>query len=138
MNARSFGVLNWLFVAAIVAGCGRTEQTPAPPAPTVPPPGATAPTAPLPPATSGSATPTSPPATSTVGQKVDDATITAKVKTALLADPDVKGTDINVDTSAGVVSLRGVAANQAKADKAVQIARGVEGVNNVQSQLTIK
>jgi len=132
MTLRSFGFLTWLFVAAVAVGCGR--ETPAPPAPTVPP--ATT-TAPLPPAAPATA-PTPPPATSTVGQKVDDATITAKVKTALLADPDVKGTDINVDTSAGVVSLKGVTANQAQADKAVQIARGVEGVSNVQSQLTVK
>jgi hyperosmotically inducible protein len=132
MTLRSFGFLTWLLVAAVAVGCGRTE-TPAPPAPTVPPAAA-----PLPPAAPGTTAPAPPPATSTVGQKVDDATITAKVKTALLADPDVKGTDINVDTSAGVVSLKGVTANQAQADKAVQIARGVEGVSNVQSQLTVK
>lgn len=130
MTLRSFRFLTWLFVAAVAVGCGRTD-TPAPPTTTVPP----TTTAPSPPATTA---PAPPPATSTVGQKVDDATITAKVKTALLADPDVKGTDINVDTSGGVVSLKGVAANQAQVDKAVQIARGVEGVSNVQSQLTVK
>ena len=134
MNVRRLGFLIWFFVAAVAVGCNRTERAPAPVAPSIPSPSTTAP---LPPATSGPTAPT-PPAASTLGQKVDDATITAKVKSALIADPDVKGTDVNVDTSGGVVSLKGAMANQAQADKAVQIARGVEGVSNVQSQLTVK
>jgi osmotically-inducible protein OsmY len=40
-----------------------------------------------------------------VGETVDDATITTRVKTALLNDPDVGGLRIDVDTFKGVVTL---------------------------------
>ncbi|GBG15024.1 transporter [Novimethylophilus kurashikiensis] len=75
---------------------------------------------------------------STVTAKMDDAGITAKVKSALIADSDVKGLQINVDTSNGVVTLKGEAENQAQIDKAVAIAQKTDGVSNVVNQLTIK
>jgi osmotically-inducible protein OsmY len=43
----------------------------------------------------------------TVGETIDDATVTARVKTVLLNDPDVAGTTIDVDTFKGVVTLSG-------------------------------
>jgi osmotically-inducible protein OsmY len=72
------------------------------------------------------------------GEAVSDATVTAKVKTALLADADVKGLQINVDTSDGVVTLKGSVESQAQAAKAKQLAQGIEGVKSVDSQLTVK
>lgn len=74
----------------------------------------------------------------TVGQTVDDASVTAKLKSALLQAPEVKGTDVNVDTVNGKVTLKGAVENQAQADRAVQIARAVEGVREVDSQLMVK
>ena len=72
------------------------------------------------------------------GDAVADAAITGKVKTALLADTDVKGLKIDVDTKDNVVTLNGTADTQAHADKAVTIAKGIDGVKSVSSNLTIK
>jgi hyperosmotically inducible protein len=59
-------------------------------------------------------------------------------RAALLASPDVKGLDVNVDTVNGKVTLKGSVDSQVQADRAVQIARGTEGVKDVESQLTVK
>jgi hyperosmotically inducible periplasmic protein len=72
----------------------------------------------------------------TAGQRVDDAAITAKVKSALIAEPNVPGMLINVDTNAGQVTLRGRVENQTQVERAVEVARGVEGVQRVDNQLT--
>lgn len=60
-----------------------------------------------------------------------DAWITAKVKAALLADPDVRGLALEVETKNGVVTLRGTAVTQAEIDAAKKIALGIEGVRDV-------
>ncbi|MBD9369687.1 BON domain-containing protein [Xanthomonas sp. XNM01] len=64
-------------------------------------------------------------------QPVNDTWITTKVKSSLLADSDVSGTDIKVDTVNGVVHLSGHAATQSHIDKAKRIAGGIEGVTKV-------
>jgi osmotically-inducible protein OsmY len=74
----------------------------------------------------------------TVGETIDDATITTRVKTALLNAPDVAGTHIDVSTTTGVVTLSGIVKSQAEADKAVQIARGIGGVKDVKSTMQIR
>lgn len=74
----------------------------------------------------------------TVGTVVDDTVITTKVKSALLADSDVKGLDVTVETSQGIVSLNGAVNNQTQIDRAAKIASGVEGVASVLNNLTIK
>ncbi|MGH8807270.1 MAG: BON domain-containing protein [Noviherbaspirillum sp.] len=71
------------------------------------------------------------------GQVVDDSLITAKVKSALLADPDISGLRINVDTEKGVVTLKGEIKSMAPRKKAESLARGVEGVKAVNNQLII-
>jgi len=66
-----------------------------------------------------------------------DAIITAKVKSALIADPKVGATKINVDTKSDVVVLRGtVKSAQAKA-AAEADAKKMEGVSKVINQLTV-
>jgi osmotically-inducible protein OsmY len=77
-------------------------------------------------------------AMSKAGEAIGDAAITGKVKTALIADPDIKALKIDVDTKDHVVSLNGSANSQANADKAVTIAKGVEGVKSVENNLTVK
>ena len=72
------------------------------------------------------------------GEAMGDAAITGKVKTALIADPDVKALKIDVDTKDNVVTLNGTANTQANADKAVTIAKGIDGVKSVDNRLTIK
>jgi hyperosmotically inducible protein len=74
----------------------------------------------------------------TVGNIVDDGIVTAKIKTALLADADVKSFDIAVVTRKGEVQLSGFVDNQAQIDRAVGIARGVEGVQGIGNELSIK
>ena len=73
-----------------------------------------------------------------VGETIDDATITTRVKTTLLNDPEVGGLRIDVSTFKGVVTLSGRAKSQAEADKAMQLARGVGGVTEVKSTLQIE
>lgn len=71
------------------------------------------------------------------GEVVDDATITTRVKTALLADPEVSGLKINVDTLNGKVSLKGETKTLALRKKAESIARSVPGVQSVNNQLVV-
>ncbi|MDC8013932.1 BON domain-containing protein [Tahibacter soli] len=77
-------------------------------------------------------TPTSTSAES--NQPVGDTWITTKVKSELLADSDVKGTDINVSTKNGVVTLAGVLDNQMAIDKAITIAKNIKGVSDVDTR----
>lgn len=77
-------------------------------------------------------------AASKAGAAIDDSVITTKVKTALLADPDVKSTDISVETLKGEVILSGFVRNPVQIDRALKIARGVEGVKGVQNKLSVK
>jgi hyperosmotically inducible protein len=72
------------------------------------------------------------------GQVVDDATITAKVKTDLIADPTTKAHQINVDTNSGIVELGGFVDSQAAKDRAAEIARSVKGVKDVKNDLQLK
>lgn len=66
-------------------------------------------------------------------QPVEDTWITTKVKSSLLAESDVSGLDINVDTLNGVVTLQGQVDNQGQIDTATRIARDIEGVTDVQT-----
>ena len=100
--------------ALLVSGCSRTE-TPAPVA------GAAA-----------------APATTTIGNEIDDTVITAKVKSALLENPDTKSFDIKVETRKGLVQLSGFVNNQSQADGAITIARKIEGVKSIDNAMTLK
>lgn len=71
------------------------------------------------------------------GQVVDDATITTKVKSALLADPEISGLKIDVDTMQGKVRLKGEVKTLALRKKAESIARGVAGVQSVNNMLIV-
>lgn len=71
------------------------------------------------------------------GAAIDDATITTRVKTAILNDPAVGGQKIDVDTSNRVVTLSGQVVTQADRDRAVKIARSVDGVADVKDTLQV-
>jgi hyperosmotically inducible protein len=68
-------------------------------------------------------------------QTLSDADITAKVKTALIADDMVKARHIDVDTLRGVVQLNGTVGSEAERDRALRIARHVSGVLEVHDNL---
>src|SRR5882672_4514086 len=70
----------------------------------------------------------------TTGQYVDDATVTAKVKTAIASDVGVKAAaNVNVETYRGVVQLSGFADSDAQASRAVAAAKRVNGVRSVKN-----
>ncbi|HXK33061.1 MAG TPA: BON domain-containing protein [Dehalococcoidia bacterium] len=73
----------------------------------------------------------------TVGETIDDATITTRVKTAMLNDEQVGGLRIDVDTFKGVVTLSGRVKSQAERQRALQLARNVEGVVEVKDALQV-
>lgn len=73
-----------------------------------------------------------------IGNKIDDGVITAKVKAALLADTSVKSVDIAVITRKGEVHLSGFVNNQGQMERAQEVARVVEGVNSVNNDMKIK
>jgi hyperosmotically inducible protein len=68
-------------------------------------------------------------------QTAADASITAKVKTALGNDELVKARNIDVDTMRGVVTLNGVVGSASEKQRAIQVARGIEGVASVKDNL---
>ena len=73
-----------------------------------------------------------------VGETIDDATITTRVKTALLNDPVVGGLRIDVDTFKGVVTLSGRVKSKEEEVKATELARKISGVTDVKSSLQIQ
>jgi len=77
-------------------------------------------------------------ANSSASSAIDDSIITTKVKTALLGDADIKGTDINVETRQGEVMLSGFANSKAQVDKAIKLAGAVEGVKKVTDKTAVK
>lgn len=70
-----------------------------------------------------------------VATVMDDAGITASVKTDLAKDPDLSALAINVDTKDGVVTLNGPAPSAAAKERAETIAKGVKGVKSVTNNL---
>jgi len=71
----------------------------------------------------------------TVGETIDDATITTRVKTAFVNDPLVGALRIDVDTFKGVVTLSGRVKSKDEEVKAIALARSIKGVSDVRSTL---
>jgi osmotically-inducible protein OsmY len=67
-----------------------------------------------------------------------DAIITGKVKTGFIKDKIVRSRSYNVDTNGGVVTVRGTARSQAEADRAIEIAKGTEGVSSVKNEIKVQ
>ena len=74
----------------------------------------------------------------TVGQKIDDASITAQVKMTLLYHRSTSALNTKVETKRGVVTLHGKAGNAAELDLATKLANDVAGVKGVRNLMTIK
>jgi osmotically-inducible protein OsmY len=72
-----------------------------------------------------------PTARTTSGDPVNDSWITAKVKSSLLMSKNVDGLDLTVETKNGVVILGGQAGSTSERDLAVEIARDIRGVKDV-------
>ena len=74
----------------------------------------------------------------TVGETIDDATITTRVKTAFVNDPVVGALRIDVDTFKGVVTLSGRVKSKEEEAKAIALAKSIRGVVDVRSTLQIQ
>jgi len=72
------------------------------------------------------------------GEYMDDSAITAKVKWAILRDPDLKTLEISVATTDGVVSLTGAVDSQQSIERAAEVARDNPNVKSVENHLTVK
>jgi len=76
--------------------------------------------------------------TRSTGTYIDDAAVSTKVKTELLADKQVKGTEVKVRTYGGDVQLSGFVDSPEEKTRAVEIARAVPGVRVVRDDLVVK
>lgn len=72
------------------------------------------------------------------GEYIDDTVITTKVKAAILNDPALKVSEINVETFKGVVQLSGFVSSQADINRAVAVTREVNGVKSVKNDMRVK
>ncbi len=75
---------------------------------------------------------------STAGEVIDDSILTAKVKTALIANSETKAHQINVETNQGVVQLSGFVDDAAAKSAATDVAKSVTGVKDVKNELSVK
>lgn len=73
----------------------------------------------------------------TVGDWVDDTLISSRLKAKLIADTDVRASDIDVSSSQGVVTLIGRVRTSEMKQDAERIARGIEGVTDVHNELVV-
>ena len=73
-----------------------------------------------------------------VAQYVDDATITAGVKAAIVREPTLKVFEIDVETEQGVVQLSGFVSSADSVAAAASVARTVKGVKSVKNDLRLK
>jgi hyperosmotically inducible periplasmic protein len=76
--------------------------------------------------------------TETVGEKIDDASITAQVKMSLLYHRSTSALNTKVETKDGVVTLSGKAGNEAEMNLATKLAKDVNGVKDVNNLMAIK
>lgn len=73
-----------------------------------------------------------------MGEKVDDTTITSKVKDAFAQDDKVSAQRISVTTNMGIVQLSGFASSPQDAERAVQVASKVPGVKQVKNDIEVE
>jgi osmotically-inducible protein OsmY len=78
------------------------------------------------------------PTRESTGQYVDDAAITTKVKAALVKDQSLAGFQIGVETYKNIVQLSGFVDSPQRAERAQEVAVGVEGVRSVRNNLIVK
>ncbi|NHZ32344.1 BON domain-containing protein [Massilia sp. CCM 8692] len=72
------------------------------------------------------------------GAVVADSVITTKVKADIFKEPELKSMAIHVETEKGVVMLSGFVDSKADAEKAVRLAKSVDGVTSVKSAIKVK
>jgi osmotically-inducible protein OsmY len=78
------------------------------------------------------------PTQQSTGQAIDDGVITAKVKSKLIEDPVTKAHQINVDTFKGTVQLSGFVESTEARNRALVLAKDVDGVKQVKDSLQVR
>jgi hyperosmotically inducible periplasmic protein len=73
----------------------------------------------------------------TIGDKIDDASITAEVKSSLMSHHSTSALHTSVSTTDGVVTMRGIAANAAEKSLVTKLATDINGVTSVINNMTI-
>lgn len=73
----------------------------------------------------------------TAGEFIDDSVITAKVKAAILNDPLLNASHIEVTTDKGVVKLSGTVDSEPSISKAIEVAKSQKNVKSVESSLVV-
>jgi len=74
----------------------------------------------------------------TAGEKIDDASVTAQVKTALLTHRSTSSVNTKVVTRNGEVTLTGIAKNDAEKSLVSKLAADIQGVTGVDNQMTVE
>jgi hyperosmotically inducible periplasmic protein len=74
----------------------------------------------------------------TAGEYVDDATITAKVRAAIIGEPSLKPLEVSVETMQDVVQLSGFVDSPQAKYKAGELALGIDGVRSVRNDLIVR
>jgi hyperosmotically inducible protein len=75
--------------------------------------------------------------TETTGQYVDDATLTARAKSALISDKNVSATDFHLEVYQGNVTISGVAKTAEESKRAEEDIRKVPGVKSVNNAVRV-
>jgi len=74
----------------------------------------------------------------TIGEKIDDASITAQVKSTLMAHRSTSALKTKVETKDGVVTLSGVARNEAEKSLVTKLVSDIDGVTSVVNNMTVE
>jgi osmotically-inducible protein OsmY len=73
----------------------------------------------------------------TIGDKIDDASITAQVKSSLMSHHSTSALHTTVSTTDGVVTLSGIAKNDAEKSLVTKLVTDINGVTSVINNMTI-
>jgi osmotically-inducible protein OsmY len=79
-----------------------------------------------------------PSATETIGEKIDDASITSQVKYALLSHKTTSALKTKVTTTDGVIGITGEATSDAEKSLVTKLAQDVRGVRSVNNNMTVR
>lgn len=72
------------------------------------------------------------------GEYIDDTVVTTKVKAAILGEPGLSVSEINVETFKGVVQLSGFVSSREDINSAVRVASAIDGVKSVKNDMQLK
>jgi osmotically-inducible protein OsmY len=73
----------------------------------------------------------------TIGEEIDDASITAQVKSSLMSHRSTSALKTKVETTDGVVTLSGIAKNAAEKSLVTKLVTDINGVSSVINNMTI-